>query len=129
MNGPVYKRMSDWENGTSLTGSINTIRHDYQNINGAFLKLNYPSAKTFCVVLGNDVQSANGNLPTPSPTVTLVLSEGYTDLYNGSVKCYEDAIKSDKTKLSGDLQLMKNGLDRIDTAVNLIKTIEKNRIG
>ncbi len=128
MSGPVYKRVSQWESGSGFGSSVDVIQHDFGNVNQAFLKQNFPSAKTFCVVLGNDVQDANGNLPTPSVTVTLALADAYTDLYNGAIKCYDDASASNDGKLSNDINLMKQGLQKIQLAQSEIKTIEKNKI-
>ncbi len=128
MSGPVYQRVSNWESGTGFTASVSTIDQDFNNVNKAYKKRNYPSAKTFCVVLGNDVQDANGNLPSPSSTVTLALSKGYTDLYNGAIKCYEDSNQSSELKLKSDVELMTAGVGKIELAVNEIKTIENNKI-
>ncbi len=119
LSGPMKDRVNGWASQTGFTASANLIFHDVSVVKAAIGRGDTASAKTDCVVLGDDVQSANGNLPTPYEPMTLDLANGYSDLYGAAISCYHDGSASNIQKLKIDLNSMNNALSKITQARQL----------
>jgi hypothetical protein len=85
--GSPSHRMSIWVGGTGLGGEIGTLNADNRRIT-----LDVPNGTgavhAACGTLVVDAQMANGELPSPDPTVSDWLSEAYGLEGTAGTECY-----------------------------------------
>ncbi len=120
MSGSAQSRMKSWMDGTGLISSSSQILTDIKNIKISIKGDDLSSLHSLCVVLGNDVQDANGNLPSPNTAVTNELSLGYSQIYSQSVSCYKAAAKS---QIEAEIASMNKSFLLIQDAISVSKAI------
>ncbi|NNN20522.1 MAG: hypothetical protein HKL80_00780 [Acidimicrobiales bacterium] len=116
MSGSAQSRMKSWMEGTSLVSSSQQILTDIKNIKVSIKGDDLSSLHSLCVVLGNDVQDANGNLPSPNTAVTNELTLGYSQIYNLTISCYKATTKS---QIESEVTSMNNSYAQIQDAVSV----------
>ncbi|MDA8401070.1 MAG: hypothetical protein M0008_13705 [Actinomycetota bacterium] len=126
MTGSPSHRMRAWTRATGVARSSNVLLQDAARI----MKLaggNDPTAvKTACLVLSNDAEAANTELPTPDHAATLDLSKAYSDYYSVAVDCYHDAgVPARKMAFTHALGLLSTANSDLLAATKRMQALER----
>ena len=91
MTGSAASRMQAWEKATGVASSSRVLLRDAARITKLASGHDPTAMKTACLVLSNDAEAANTDLPTPDHVATVDLNDAYLDYYAVAVDCYRDA--------------------------------------
>jgi len=87
-SGTLSQQVASWVAGANLGSSIGTLEADIARIGTVLGQGKGLSVvQTDCIVLEQDATAANGDLPTPDPTLTKELSRAYTLAYDAGADC------------------------------------------
>jgi hypothetical protein len=93
--GSPAHRMSTWVSGTGLGGDIGTLNGDNSRIPLELTNGN-GGMHAACGTLEDDAEMANGELPSPDPTVTDWLSTAYGLEGSAGTECYNAGVTNKK---------------------------------
>jgi len=74
--------------GTTLAVSTAGILKDLHQVDVALISKQTNAVQTTCSVMNNDAVAANSNLPSPNSTVSLLLSNAYSQVGLAANACF-----------------------------------------
>ncbi len=86
-SGSQADQVASWSKGAGVVGSTSQLDADVAHIK-TLMHYGGKSAATGCLVLGDDVRKAHGELPTPDSALTTDLDQAYRLLFEAATRCY-----------------------------------------
>ena len=87
-SGTPSQQLRTWVSGTTLAVSTAGILKDLHQVDVALISKQTNAVQTTCSVMNNDAVAANSNLPSPNSTVSLLLSNAYSQVGLGANACF-----------------------------------------
>ena len=117
------QRMTAWAEGTGFGGVVATLQADSSRIATVLGEHRGTGAvRADCVILLDDTEAANQNLPTPDAGLTSLLSHAYTLEGQAANDCYAaGAATGTRQETSSRLRAVAGGL--LDQALAEIRTL------
>jgi hypothetical protein len=88
MSGDLRHEMQQWAQGADYATSNAQLQEDFTNLAAGVRLQDLKGLRTECAGFGVDAETLDGQLPTPSESVTNDLDKALQLFYNASVSCY-----------------------------------------
>jgi hypothetical protein len=125
--GSLQSRIKAWAKATSFGSTVGKLDNDIAYVKLALDHKDPASARTFCLVLADDVQPLyTSDLPTPDESLTQDISKAYKNLYNGTYACYNDSKSGSMQKLAFDYKLLLEGEVELGQSQKLIAQLSSS---
>lgn len=123
LTGTAAHRMKAWEQGTNFQAAASALAADVARIQGDLHTSQAGVVKFHCITLGQDAARDHSALPTPDPTLSLLLEHAYEAYYRFATSCVNhDGRQAAVTGLLHELRTgngeMAKAQQRLDTVLS-----------
>lgn len=125
LSGPLASRVRAWASATGIVALDGQVASDVRHAHTLDVTAGGHQLATGCVVLGDDVRQANGELPSPDQILTDELSTAYTTLLGAAEECEKAAEEGDRPAIAASLAQADAGSRGLSIAAERLTALER----